>query len=167
MWHYPTSPKKNLPGYNSSSCWTHVTCLRQPAGLRPRNSCFPCTYFADLQRIRLPRPLLLPFQPTMSSSAHGKAAQDHLSIVGLGLRLPGGARDADSFWRILCSTESAIGEIPSDRGWTSDEFVAPPKTRADSSSGAEFKVSDCAEVSEDAIRTIRASATLQHQHEAY
>ena len=103
----------------------------------------------------------------MSSSPHGKAAQDHLSIVGLGLRLPGGARDADSFWRILCSTESAIGEIPSDRGWTSDEFVAPPKTRADSSSGAEFKVSDCAEVSEDAIRTIRASATLQHQHEAY
>ena len=100
----------------------------------------------------------------MSSSAHGKAAQDHLSIVGLGLRLPGGARDADSFWRILCSTESAIGEIPSDRGWTSDEFVAPPKTRADSSSGAEFKVSDCAEVSEDAMMPSEPSERRRHSN---
>ena len=102
----------------------------------------------------------------MSSSAPSAAAEDHLSIVGVGLRLPGGARDAESFWRILCSTESAIGEIPADRGWTSDEFVAPPKTRTDSCSGAEFKVSHCCIAARAARAPSCALATLPNPHDA-
>ncbi len=46
-----------------------------------------------------------------------------IAIVGMGLRFPGGAHDADSFAELLWSGRDAIGPIPSDR-WPVDSFFA-------------------------------------------
>ncbi|MEU4633922.1 type I polyketide synthase [Micromonospora chalcea] len=44
-----------------------------------------------------------------------------VAVVGMGLRFPGGAVDAESFWRILRDGVDAVAEIPADR-WPVDEF---------------------------------------------
>jgi acyl transferase domain-containing protein/SAM-dependent methyltransferase len=46
-----------------------------------------------------------------------------IAIVGMGLRFPGGAHDAESFAELLWSGRDAIGPIPSDR-WPVDSFFA-------------------------------------------
>ncbi|MGW5619108.1 SDR family NAD(P)-dependent oxidoreductase, partial [Streptomyces sp. NPDC003877] len=38
-----------------------------------------------------------------------------LAIVGVGLRMPGGAHDLDSLWQILAEGRDTVGEIPADR----------------------------------------------------
>ena len=50
-----------------------------------------------------------------------KAWHEPIAIVGMGLRLPGGARDPESFAKLLWSGSDAITEIPADR-WSLDEF---------------------------------------------
>ena len=50
-----------------------------------------------------------------------KAWHEPIAIVGMGLRLPGGARDPESFAKLLWSGSDAITEIPADR-WSVDEF---------------------------------------------
>ena len=47
-----------------------------------------------------------------------------LAIVGIGLRLPGGATDASSFWSLLHNGVDAISEIPEDR-WSITSFYDP------------------------------------------
>ncbi len=47
-----------------------------------------------------------------------------VAIVGLGLRLPGGVRDAAGFWDLLRSGGEAITEVPADR-WNLDELYDP------------------------------------------
>ena len=44
-----------------------------------------------------------------------QARTEPVAIVGLGLRLPGGAHDAESFWRLLADGVDAIAEVPPDR----------------------------------------------------
>lgn len=41
--------------------------------------------------------------------------KEPIAIVGVGLRLPGGAHDLDSFWRLLRDGVDAIGEVPPER----------------------------------------------------
>jgi acyl transferase domain-containing protein/SAM-dependent methyltransferase len=46
-----------------------------------------------------------------------------IAIVGMGLRFPGGATDAESFARLLWSGTDAVGAIPADR-WSLDDLYA-------------------------------------------
>ncbi|WP_437594336.1 type I polyketide synthase [Sorangium sp. So ce1000] len=47
-----------------------------------------------------------------------------IAIVGIGCRLPGGAGDPASFWRLLAERGDAVREIPADR-WDVDAFYDP------------------------------------------
>ena len=40
---------------------------------------------------------------------------DPVAIVGVGMRLPGGAHDEESLWRVLAGGVDTISEIPRDR----------------------------------------------------
>ncbi len=46
-----------------------------------------------------------------------------IAIVGMGFRLPGGAVDPESFWRILCSGKDTAIPIPKER-WDHDDFYS-------------------------------------------
>jgi acyl transferase domain-containing protein/ubiquinone/menaquinone biosynthesis C-methylase UbiE/acyl carrier protein len=50
--------------------------------------------------------------------------REPIAICGIGCRLPGGAADAESFWRLLRDGVDAIREIPADR-WNVDTFYDP------------------------------------------
>jgi acyl transferase domain-containing protein/SAM-dependent methyltransferase len=50
--------------------------------------------------------------------------RDPIAIVGIGMRLPGGARDESSLWQILANGVDAISEIPPDR-WDLDAYYDP------------------------------------------
>ncbi|MCW3841498.1 type I polyketide synthase [Micromonospora yasonensis] len=52
---------------------------------------------------------------------HERMRTEPVAIVGMGMRFPGGAVDAESFWRILRDGVDAVDEIPADR-WPVDEF---------------------------------------------
>ncbi|MFF9757103.1 SDR family NAD(P)-dependent oxidoreductase [Streptomyces sp. NPDC014344] len=43
------------------------------------------------------------------------ARDEPLAIVGVGLRMPGGAHDLDSLWQVLAEGRDTVGEIPADR----------------------------------------------------
>ena len=47
--------------------------------------------------------------------------REPIAIVGIGLRLPGGARDESSLWQVLADGVDTISEIPSDR-WDLDAY---------------------------------------------
>jgi acyl transferase domain-containing protein/SAM-dependent methyltransferase len=53
-----------------------------------------------------------------------RANHEPIAIVGLGLRFPGGAHDAESFWQLLHDGVDAISEVPADR-WNIDTFYDP------------------------------------------
>ncbi|WP_437965697.1 SDR family NAD(P)-dependent oxidoreductase [Sorangium sp. So ce260] len=44
-----------------------------------------------------------------------------IAIIGIGCRFPGGAHDADSFWKLLSEGVDAISEVPPDR-WSIERF---------------------------------------------
>ena len=44
-----------------------------------------------------------------------------IAVTGIGCRFPGGANDADSFWRLLIEGRDAISEVPLGR-WDIDAF---------------------------------------------
>jgi acyl transferase domain-containing protein len=50
--------------------------------------------------------------------------KEPIAIVGIGLRLPGGARDEPSLWQLLANGVDTISEIPSDR-WDLDAYYDP------------------------------------------
>lgn len=52
------------------------------------------------------------------------AMKQPLAIVGIGCRLPGGVRGAESFWDILASGRTGIVETPADR-WNLDRYYHP------------------------------------------
>lgn len=52
-----------------------------------------------------------------------KSRHEPIAIVGMGLRLPGGVHDAESFAQLLWSGGDAVTEIPADR-WSLEEFYA-------------------------------------------
>ena len=47
--------------------------------------------------------------------------KEPIAIVGIGLRLPGGAHDESSLWQMLADGVDAISEIPRDR-WDLDAY---------------------------------------------
>jgi thioester reductase-like protein len=47
-----------------------------------------------------------------------------IALVGIGLRLPGGAHDVPSFWKLMCDRTDAVTEIPADR-WDISRFYDP------------------------------------------
>jgi acyl transferase domain-containing protein/SAM-dependent methyltransferase/acyl carrier protein len=56
--------------------------------------------------------------------ARAEATQtEPIAIVGMGLRFPGGARDAESFARLLWTGTDAIDNIPAER-WSTDELYS-------------------------------------------
>ena len=47
-----------------------------------------------------------------------------IAVVGMGCRLPGGARDPGAYWRLLEAGGDAISQVPADR-WNVDAFFHP------------------------------------------
>ena len=58
---------------------------------------------------------------TISSDLEATSNLDLIAICGLGIRLPGGIRDAESFWDLLVNGKDAQGPIRSDR-YNADGF---------------------------------------------
>src|ERR1700761_449712 len=54
--------------------------------------------------------------------------KEPIAIVGIGLRLPGGAHDESSLWQMLADGVDAISEIPADR-WDLDAYYDPDPDR--------------------------------------
>ena len=52
------------------------------------------------------------------------ARNEPIAIIGMGLRLPGGAYDATSYWRLLRDGVDAISQVPHDR-WDIDAYYDP------------------------------------------
>ena len=50
--------------------------------------------------------------------------KEPLAIIGMACRLPGAVVDVESFWELLASARSGIGEIPADR-WNRDRYYHP------------------------------------------
>ena len=51
-------------------------------------------------------------------------AIEPIAVTGIGCRFPGGANDADSFWRLLIEGRDAISEVPPGR-WDIDALYDP------------------------------------------
>ena len=60
-----------------------------------------------------------------------------IAIVGMGLRFPGGAVDADSFWQLLRNGVDAVGEVPVDR-WNTATLHDPDNPDAASPEATRF-----------------------------
>jgi acyl transferase domain-containing protein len=56
------------------------------------------------------------------------AAREPIAVIGLGCRVPGGANDAASFWKLLAEGVDAIGPMPADRWDIEALFDADPAT---------------------------------------
>jgi acyl transferase domain-containing protein/SAM-dependent methyltransferase len=50
--------------------------------------------------------------------------KEPVAVVGIGLRLPGGARDETSLWQVLAGAVDTISEVPSDR-WDIEAYYDP------------------------------------------
>lgn len=50
-----------------------------------------------------------------------------IAIIGMGMRLPGGANDSDTFWKLLANGVDAIGDVPADRWPIDAHFDADPE----------------------------------------
>ncbi|WP_394849578.1 SDR family NAD(P)-dependent oxidoreductase [Pendulispora brunnea] len=56
------------------------------------------------------------------------SSDEPVAIVGMALRLPGGANDAESFWRLLEEGRDAVGPIPPARWDTAATYDPDPET---------------------------------------
>ena len=63
-------------------------------------------------------------QSSQASGMNRNEPSEPLAIVGIGCRLPGGANDWQSFWRLLEEGRDAITETPEDR-WSTAKFFQP------------------------------------------
>ncbi len=52
------------------------------------------------------------------------ASREPIAIIGFGCRIPGGANDAESYWRLLHDGVDAVGPVPADR-WDADALYDP------------------------------------------
>jgi len=46
---------------------------------------------------------------------HNRSDQEHVAIIGMSCRFPGGANSPEEFWRLLVEGRDAIGDIPASR----------------------------------------------------
>ena len=53
-----------------------------------------------------------------------QAQNEPVAIIGAGLRFPGGAHDAETFWQILRDGVDTVTEIPPER-WDIEQFYDP------------------------------------------
>ncbi len=53
--------------------------------------------------------------------------REPIAVVGMACRLPGGANDLESYWRLLAEGRDGTSEIPADR-WNNAEFFDADKT---------------------------------------
>lgn len=53
---------------------------------------------------------------------------DHVAVVGIGCRFPGGANSPERYWRLLCDGTDAITEVPRDRFDLAEVYDADPGT---------------------------------------
>ena len=53
-----------------------------------------------------------------------QAKKEPIAIIGAGYRLPGGVRDAESFWQVLRTGRDTVTEIPAER-WDRDKYYDP------------------------------------------
>ena len=58
-------------------------------------------------------PSLLPATPITN--------KESIAIIGIGCRFPGGANDAESFWKLLLDGREAVSEVPADR-WNVERY---------------------------------------------
>lgn len=58
------------------------------------------------------------------SSSDSTATPIPIAIIGMGMRLPGGCHDAETFWDFLMNKKEGIIPVPSTR-WNSDGFYDP------------------------------------------
>ncbi|WBB80650.1 beta-ketoacyl synthase N-terminal-like domain-containing protein [Micromonospora sp. WMMD882] len=57
-----------------------------------------------------------------------RAKTEPIAVIGMGCRLPGGANDPESFWKLLHDGADVIREMPADR-WDTDAYFDPdPET---------------------------------------
>ena len=60
--------------------------------------------------------------------ASENSGREPIAIIGLGCRFPGGATDAESFWKLLREGVDAVTEVPADR-WDIDAYYdSDPET---------------------------------------
>ncbi|MGE0158273.1 MAG: type I polyketide synthase [Gemmatimonadales bacterium] len=70
---------------------------------------------------------LLEIRELKSELARARGAErEPIAVVGMGLRFPGGARDADSFAQLLWSGTDAVTAIPSERWDLASVFAEDP-----------------------------------------
>ncbi|MFY1828317.1 type I polyketide synthase [Myxococcus fulvus] len=69
------------------------------------------------KRVNLARMLLR----SVGESVPEKKTAEPIAIIGIGCRFPGGANDAESFWRMLRAGTDAVGEVPPSR-WDIDAY---------------------------------------------
>ena len=50
--------------------------------------------------------------------------KDRIAIIGIGCRFPGGANDAESFWKLLIEGRDAVTDAPADR-WNVERYYDP------------------------------------------
>ena len=60
----------------------------------------------------------------MASSSSSTTPFEPIAIVGMGMRLPGAVRDAESFWDLLSSGRSGHGPVPASR-YDSETWHSP------------------------------------------
>ncbi|HEY1278040.1 MAG TPA: type I polyketide synthase, partial [Acidimicrobiales bacterium] len=57
------------------------------------------------------------------AAAEGRG-REPIALVGMGMRLPGGVHDAESYWELLWNGRDAIGEVPPER-WDAGALYDP------------------------------------------
>lgn len=75
---------------------------------------------------RLPLVITVPHSTTMTPASMVSASVEPIAIIGMGMRLPGGVRDAESFWKLLIEKRDGRCKVPADR-YNVDTFYGPGK----------------------------------------
>ena len=78
-------------------------------------------FLERVSRLSAKQLLLLALEQQQRIDALEVRARSPIAIIGMACRLPGGANDPESFWRLLEERRDAIGDIPADR-WDADAY---------------------------------------------